>query len=273
LANAVCAKDLRPATEIEIRASGAIPGYASPIGLRDVFVVVDDAVAESANLITGANEEGYHLKNTNYGRDYSANLVLDIASAKNGDACVVCGHAMRSTRGVEVGNIFQLGTKYSEALGCFFLDRDMVKKPVVMGSYGIGIGRLLACIAEEHHDEQGLMWPAAVAPYQVHLIVLGAKSSGSEIMAEAEKVYSQLCEAGMEVLFDDRLESPGVKFNDADLIGLPLRVTISDRSIKHGGVEFKMRWQNEREIIPLREIEKRLTVEIIEILSTSLDKK
>jgi prolyl-tRNA synthetase len=249
LANALTAAgkgaviSFRPATEEEIRAAGAEPGYASPIGLpvgdHRLVVVVDDSVATSPNLVAGSNEEGYHLMNTNYGRDYTAQIVTDIASAVEGAPCPNCGAAMRASRGVEVGNIFKLGTRYSEALGCFFVDENGQKKPVVMGSYGIGVGRLLACIAEEHHDERGLCWPASVAPYPAHLVLLAGKSGRPE--AQAEELYNNLVAAGLEPLFDDRLESPGVKFMDADLIGVPLRLTVGERSLKNGGVEVKPR--------------------------------
>jgi prolyl-tRNA synthetase len=249
LANALAAAGkgavigLRPATEAEIRVIGAEPGYASPVGLplgdKRLLVVADDSVASSPNLVAGANEPGYHLLNTNYGRDYTAQIVTDIASAGEGSACPNCGADMRASRGVEVGNIFKLGTRYSEALGCLFVDENGEKKPVIMGSYGIGVGRLLACVAEEHHDERGLCWPASVAPYPAHLVVLGGKSGQPE--AQAEDVYGKLVAAGLEPLFDDRPESPGVKFMDADLIGIPLRLTIGERSLKNGGVEVKPR--------------------------------
>jgi len=233
----------RPATEEEIRATGAEPGYASPIGLgensRRMVVIADDSVTASPNLVAGANQAGYHLLNTNYGRDYTAQIVTDIASADEGASCPNCGAAMRTSRGVEVGNIFKLGTRYSEALGCSFLDENGEKKPVIMGSYGIGVGRLLACVAEEHHDERGLCWPASVAPYPAHIVVLGGKSGQPEVVAEG--LYNQLVGAGLEPLYDDRPESPGVKFMDADLIGIPLRLTIGERSLKNGGVEFKPR--------------------------------
>jgi prolyl-tRNA synthetase len=244
LANAVGAKALRPATEAEIRAAGLEPGYASPIGLQGGIVVVDDAIPQSPNLVAGANEEGYHLMNVNYQRDYQADVVADIALAQDGDLCPQCESQMVASRGVEVGNIFKLGTFYSESMGCAYLDQAGESKPVVMGSYGIGSGRLLASVAEEHHDEQGLIWPITVSPYHVHLVSLGEASD------EAEKVYRKLVEAGMEILFDDREESPGVKFNDADLIGNPLRLTVSDRSIQQGGVELKRRDSDETMILP-----------------------
>jgi prolyl-tRNA synthetase len=249
LANAVQARSLRPATAEEIRAIGAEPGYGSPVGTRGAHVVVDDAVPESPNLAAGANEAGYHLLNVNHGRDYSAALVRDIAAAGEGDACPECGAPLRAARGVEVGNIFKLGTRYSQALGATFLDRDGQSRPVIMGSYGIGAGRLLACIAEEHHDAQGLKWPASVAPYHVHLV--GMRSADGAAEQAAADLYARLWRAGVETLYDDREERPGVKFNDADLIGLPVRLTVSERSLQRGGVELKRRAEKDSRVVGL----------------------
>ena len=156
---------------------------------------------------------------------------------------------MKAKRGVEVGNIFKLGVDFSAPMGCTYTAADGTERPVVMGSYGIGSGRLLACIAEEHHDDYGLVWPVSVAPYQVHLVGLVGKEAGSPTLELAESLYSALQNAGLEVLYDDRLESPGVKFNDADLIGLPLRLTVSERAIKQGGVELKRRDLADKEIL------------------------
>src|ERR671913_1385927 len=178
LANAVGASGLRPALPEEIMAVGAEPGYGSPLGVKGAIVVVDDAIPASPNLVAGANEEGFHFLNVNYGRDFDADIVADIAAAENGSLCPECTNTMRAFRGVEVGNIFKLGTRYSEALGASFLDADGKRKPVVMGSYGIGLGRLLACIAEEHHDENGLVWPISVAPYHVHIVAAEAGEVG-----------------------------------------------------------------------------------------------
>lgn len=261
LANAIRARDLRPATEDEISATGAVPGYASPLGLKNVLVVVDDILPASPNLVAGANAEGYHLLNTNYGRDYTASVVADIAAAQEGSACPECSRPLRAERGVEVGNIFQLGTRYSDALGCTFLDKDGQNKPVIMGSYGIGVGRLLGCVAEEHHDEHGLRWPVTIAPYPVHLVLLRGKGD-SKGEAIAEDLCRDLQTSGVEVLLDDRDESPGVKFNDADLIGLPVRITISERALGQGGVEMKLRSQADKEIVPLETIVARVTSEI-----------
>lgn len=254
LANVVGATNLRLATEAEILAIGAQPGYGSPIGARrDAYtLVVDDLVAQSPNLVAGANRVGWHLLHTNHGRDYQADVVADIVAAAAGDACATCAATLRSVRGVEVGNIFKLGTHFSEALGAMFLDATGREKPVVMGSYGIGVGRLLACVVEKHHDRAGIVWPLAVAPYQVHLVVLGRKAPAA--VAAAEQLYRDLWAAGIEVLMDDRDESPGVKFNDADLIGLPLRLTVGDRSLKAGGIELKPRRGDETRLAPLADI-------------------
>jgi prolyl-tRNA synthetase len=252
LANTLKARDLRPAQEDEIKAVGAVPGYASPVGLKGVFVVVDDLIPACPNLVAGANQEGFHLRNVNFGRDYQADLVTDIVSAGEGAACPECGAPMRLSHGVEVGNIFKLGTRYSDALQCAFLDEDGKQKPVIMGSYGIGVGRLLACIAEEHHDEHGLCWPYRVAPYPIHLVALAGRSPAVE--SQAEQLHASLKDAGCEPLYDDRNESPGVKFADADLIGLPVRLTVSDRSLKAGGVELKLRTGQEVRIVPVENV-------------------
>ncbi len=270
LANAVKAKALRPAHEEEIVAIGASPGYGSPIGVKNALIVVDDIIPDSPNLVAGANEDGFHYLSVNYGRDYRANIVADIAAASDGDLCPHCGNAMRTSRGVEIGNIFKLGTRYTEALGATFLDKDGKEKPVIMGSYGIGVGRLLACVAEEHHDDHGLILPITIAPYQVHLVNLSKKSNA------AEEIYADLQAAGVEVLFDDREGmSAGVKFNDADLIGLPLRVTVGDRGLKQGTVELKRRDGSDSESIPVAEIvtavKEKIAVMTAEIMETVID--
>jgi len=267
LAAVARAESLRPATEEEIRAVGAVPGYASPVGLSraaprplDFLVVADDAVPQSPNLVAGANEAGFHLLDVNVPRDWEPDLTADIAAAGEGDGCPTCGKPLAAVRGVEVGNIFKLGTRYSAAVGAVFLDADGAERPVVMGSYGIGLGRLLACIAEEHHDERGLRCPVSVAPYHVHLVSLGA--AGTPAMAAAEAAYRALGEAGIEVLFDDRAESPGVKFADADLIGVPLRLTASAKSLAAGGLELKRRDRAEKTIVPAEGIPERLAAEL-----------
>ncbi|HEX2907785.1 MAG TPA: proline--tRNA ligase, partial [Phototrophicaceae bacterium] len=264
LANTVGAKAMRPATEEEIRAVGAVPGYGSPIGVHDAVIVVDDSIAKSPNLVSGANEAGYHLLNTNYGRDYTAQHVTDIAAAREGDACPECGQPLKAVRGVEVGNIFKLGTRYSDKLGCTFLDKEGNSKPVIMGSYGIGLGRLLACVAEAHHDDHGLCWPVSVAPYPVHLVLIH-DSTGSAANETAETVYNNLQRNGIEVLFDDRDERPGVKFNDADLIGCPLRLTVSKKALEQGGIEMKHRTRAEKTIVPVAEIVPQVQAELTQL--------
>ncbi len=272
LANVVGARELRPATEEEIRATGAVPGFASPIGLARFGgqwedgqgrprIVIDESISSSYNLVAGANEMDYHLLNTNYPRDYSVDIVTDIAAAEAGYACPECGNPLRAVRGVEVGNIFKLGTRYSDSLGCTFLGEDGQPKLVIMGSYGIGVGRLLACVAEENHDELGLVWPVTVAPYQVHLVLLRGKGS-PQAEDTANNLYADLQAGGVEVLYDDRDESPGVKFNDADLIGLPIRLTVSERALGQGGVEMKLRGKPEKRILPLDETAVQIRTEI-----------
>ena len=239
LARATGATGLRPALEAEIRAAGAVPGYASPAGIRGAITVVDDLIPATGNLVGGANEPDYHIRNLNYGRDFHADVVADIVTASEGAGCPTCAGALALSRGVEVGNTFRLGTWISDAVGCTFLDDDGTAKPVVMGSYGIGVGRLLACIAEEHHDEAGLAWPVTVAPFDVYVVALrGGEAGAAELAAD-------LCAQGLEVLLDDRDERPGVKFNDADLIGVPIRMTVSTRTVADAQAELKLRVESE----------------------------
>jgi prolyl-tRNA synthetase len=248
LATVVQAAELRPMTPAEIQAVGCVAGYGSPIGVGDrALVVVDESAAESPNLVAGANEEGWHLLNTNVGRDYEADRIADIAAVDEGYPCVTCGSPLRATRGVEVGNIFKLGTHFSVPLGANYLDEDGTEKPIVMGSYGIGVGRLFACIAEEHHDDRGLLWPPAIAPFTVHVCALGPEG-----LAAADGIVESLEAAGIDVLLDDRGERPGVQFTDAELIGCPIRLTVSKRSLEAGGIEVSLRADASggREIVP-----------------------
>ncbi|MBL8155192.1 MAG: proline--tRNA ligase [Anaerolineae bacterium] len=258
LINAVKAKAMRPARDEEIRATGAVAGYGSAIGVKNALVVVDEMIPTSPNLVAGANESGYHFLNVNYGRDFKADIVADIISARDGDPCPNCGQPLRTVRGVEVGNIFKLGTRYSDSLGCSFLDQEGKSRPIIMGSYGIGVGRLLACVAEQHHDDKGLIWPISVAPYAVYLVVI----PDEQAKAAGEQLYTALREAGVDVLIDDRDERAGVKFNDADLIGLPIRLTVSKKSMEKGGVELKRRDQDGIRLIPLAEVVTQVQAEI-----------
>ncbi|MEX1277734.1 MAG: His/Gly/Thr/Pro-type tRNA ligase C-terminal domain-containing protein, partial [Chloroflexota bacterium] len=245
---------LRPAHVEEIRAAGMEPGYASPIGAHDTVVVVDELAARSPNLVAGANRHGYHLLNVNHGRDFSADLVVDITNAREGDPCRQCGKPVVLRHGIEVGNIFKLGTDFTRALGATYLAEDGSRQLVVMGSYGIGLGRNVACIVEEHHDEKGIVWPREVAPYPAHLVALGAGKDPA-VGEAAEGLYQRLTDAGVEILYDDRDESPGVKLTDAELLGMPTILTISTRSLAAGGVEVTDRASGERGVRPLADVE------------------
>ena len=258
LANAVKTGELRPARPEEITAAGMVPGYGSPIGAHDTVVVVDELVARSPNLVAGANRTGFHLRNTNVGRDYTPDIVAEITSAREGDPCPECGAPVRMRNGIEIGNIFKLGTRYTAALGANYLGEDGVERPIVMGSYGIGIDRSLACIVEAHHDAKGIAWPAAVAPYPAHLVTVAAIKEPT-VREAAEALYGRLTDAGVEILYDDRNESPGVKFTDAELLGMPLIVTISPRSLAAGGAEVTVRATGERSVRPIEEVEAQLT--------------
>lgn len=252
LTNAIKARRVRPATGDEIRAVEAEPGYGSPIGIRReaVLLVVDDLVAHSPNLVAGANKPEYHYLHTNYGRDYTADLVIDVVAADDGAPCPHCQTPMQAVRGVEVGNIFKLGTKYSVAMGATYLDEKGEAQPIVMGSYGIGSERLMAVLIEKHHDEYGIQWPISVAPYQL-LVVSLATNKTPEVAAAADEIYQTLQAAGIEVLYDDRDERAGVKFNDADLIGIPLRLTVGGKGLKSGQLELKVRRTGETREVAL----------------------
>lgn len=240
---------LRPATDDEIRRIGAAPGYASPVGLKEVFVIVDREIPASPNLVSGANQAGYHLLNVNYGRDYQAARVAEIALAQAGDPCHACGKPLQLVEGVACGEMLLADPAYSQEAGCTFRDEAGQTRPALLGKYSLALTRLLGCLAEFHHDEYGLRLPPAAAPYPVHLVMLASKSSQAEALSA--ELYAQLSAAGLEPLFDDRSESPGVKFNDADLIGIPLRLTIGERGLQKGGIEFKNRISGETGVFPL----------------------
>ncbi len=243
LAAALEAVSLRPATEDEIRAVGAVPGFASPVGLKSVFVIVDKAIAETPNLVSGANQPEYHLLNINYGRDYTAQVVADIAAAPDDASCPDCAAPMRRFFATQVARVTTYGEGFNDPAGCSFLDRDGKPGQVHMTTAMLDLVRVLACAAEQHLDERGLALPISIAPYQVHLVALKGG------FTFAEQLYANLAAAGVEVLFDDRDESPGVKFNDADLIGLPIRLTVAEKSLAQGGVEFKLRRESERRVV------------------------
>ena len=259
LVNALkAAGGLRPAHPDEIRAAGMEPGYASPMGARDTTVVVDELAARSPNLVAGANRAGFHARNVNVGRDFTPDLVADITNARAGDRCPKCGAPVHLSNGIEVGNIFKLGTDFTKALNATFLAEDGSRRHPIMGSYGIGLGRTMASIVETHHDDRGICWPAAVAPYPAHLVALGAQRDAA-VREQADGFHERLARAGVEILYDDRDESPGVKFTDAELLGMPLIVTISPRSLAAGGAEVTRRASGERAVVPLDDVFRELT--------------
>ncbi len=251
LAFALGAADLRLMVDAELEQAGLVGGYASPKGLEGVRVVADDSVPGAPNLVAGANKPDTHLRNVNYGRDWSADAVTDIALARAGDPCPVCGSPIETRRGIELGHVFKLGTFYSEKLGATFLDRDGNARPAIMGSYGIGLERLLASIVQANHDEKGIIWPPSAAPYDAHLIALSTDQPN--VVKAADALYDDLRKEGIDTIYDDRAESAGVKFNDADLLGMPLRVTVSPRTLKNDSVELKRRSESETTLAPRAE--------------------
>ena len=233
------------------RVTGAKVGFAGPVGLKEkIEVVMDNEVSAMANFIVGACETDYHLKNVNSGRDFTPDKIADVRNAVEGDACPKCGQPLKMARGTEVGHIFKLGTKYSDALGCVYLDKDGRENTMIMGCYGIGVSRTLAAIIEQNHDDDGIKWPVVAAPYKV--IVVPTKVNDEENMGLAEKIYEQLLDEGVEVLIDDRNERPGVKFKDADLIGIPLRITVGRRA-GEDIVEIKYRATGEASEVSVEE--------------------
>jgi len=239
--NALKARVVFAATDDMIRAAGLVPGYASPIGMKGGILLVDLSVPVSANLVAGANEAGFHVKNVNYGRDFTVagpfSEPVDVAQAAEGHLEINGVHRLKAVRGIEIGNIFKLGTKFSEALGCTFQAEDKTTRPAVMGCYGIGVGRLLASVVEDSHDDNGIVWPKEVTPYHVHLVALGQ----GELLDDCVKLAKELEAAGFEVLLDDRDERPGVKFKDADLWGIPVRLALGGKSREQGAFEWKER--------------------------------
>ena len=241
--------NLRIASPSELKAKSLIAGSLSPIGLdRNIRVIADKSVKMGTNFLAGANEKGFHFRNINFPRDFTADLVDDIAEANAGDTCPNCSGTFKLHRGIEVGHVFKLGTVYSEKLGVLFSDESGDKQPVLMGCYGIGVGRLLAAAVEANHDENGIVLPRAIAPFEIHLVGLNLEQK--PVNSLAETLYHELKRHNIDVLFDDRDSAPGSKLKDADLIGIPLRIVISHRSIKTGGVEVKARKQNNIQIVP-----------------------
>jgi len=251
--------ELRPATEEEISALGSDAGFISPVGIKkeNLFIVADDSIPLIKNMYTGANQLNRDLLNVNYGRDWQADAVGDIAQAFVGGEGVRGGQ-LSEKFGIEVGNIFQLGYHYTRLMkDAVFIDQDGQGKPYYMGCYGIGLGRTLATIVEKYHDDKGIIWPKSVAPFQVHLVSLGSKDATvvEQINSAASSLHDELEAAGVEVLWDDRADvSAGAKFADADLIGIPLRLVISEKTLKENSVEWKERNSDEAKLISIAEI-------------------
>ncbi|MBC8275023.1 MAG: proline--tRNA ligase [Chloroflexi bacterium] len=252
LKNLLKCSELRLATETEVKTAGLVAGSASPIGIKGIRIVADDSINLGSNFIAGANKPDTHLKNVNYPRDFKIDLLVDIATSRPGDGCPKCNGKLQSSRGIEVGHVFKLGTFLSEKLGASFLDRNGVSQSIIMGTYGIGLGRLMAAAVEQNHDDKGIMWPVTIAPYHIYLCPL--RLENPDVAENAEKLYQNLTRKNFEVLFDDRDESPGVKFNDADLLGIPLRLTISPRTLESQSIEIKWRKEKQTELLPLEGI-------------------
>ena len=253
LKNALHCDDLRFAEDEEVRAAGLVAGSASAVGITGIRKVADPSIESGNNFVVGANKPDTHMTGANYPRDFEVDLLADIALAQPGQLCSQCGGTLESTRGVEVGHIFKLGTFFSETLGANYLDAEGRNLPITMGCYGIGVGRLLAAAIEQNHDDRGIAFPHPVAPYQAHLV--GLNLSNEDVAAAAVELYDQLNAAGIETLYDDRPDAAaGVKFNDADLIGLPVRLVISPRNLNNGVVEVRGRQEAEAETVPLSEV-------------------
>ena len=250
--------EMEMASEEMVKAvTGAETGFAGPIGIKADYLFIDQEVVDQSNLVVGANKTGFHIKNANFGRDFEG-VVGDFRSVQHGDKCSNCGGELEIMRGVEVGHIFKLGTKYSEAMDCTFVDKEGKSHPIQMGCYGIGVERTAAAIIEQHHDENGIKWPLSVAPY--HVIVVPVNMKKEEQVENAEKIYKQLESIGVEAILDDRNERPGFKFKDAELIGIPMRITVG-KDIVDGKVEFVLRETGEKELIALEDIEARVREE------------
>ncbi|MBC8588039.1 proline--tRNA ligase [Paratissierella segnis] len=236
-----------------IAITGANKGFTGPIRLKpDARLILDYRITKMKNIVVGGNETDYHIKNANYGRDFSGEIVDDLLTVEKGDTCPKCGMPLMMDRGIEVGNIFQLGTKYSEAIGAKFLDENGKEKPFVMGSYGVGVSRTVAAIVEQYHDDKGIIWPLVVSPYHVIITVINTKNK--EQLELGEALYDKLNKIGVETLLDDRNERAGIKFNDRDLIGIPIRITVGKRAAENI-VEYSLRTSEDKQEVNVDEIE------------------
>ena len=243
--------DLEMATEEQLAAAGTVGGYMGPVGIdnKKVIVVVDATVMKMHNVCCGANKEGYHFINVNPGRDFTPTYVADIRLIQEGDPCPHCGGEVSKARGIEVGQVFKLFTKYSSALKATYLDENGKEQPMVMGCYGVGVSRTMAAAIEQNYDDNGIIWPIEIAPYHVLVVPVNTKDEASA--AKAEEIYMQLKKVGLDTVIDDRNERPGVKFKDADLIGYPLRVVVGPKTLTEGKLEVKIRKTGEIRYLPL----------------------
>ena len=266
LKNALHCNDLRLADDDEVDAAGLIAGSASAIGITGMRRIADPSIHSGANFVVGANRPDTHYRNANYGRDFDADLITDIALAQPGQQCAQCAAGtLAATRGVEVGHIFKLGTFFSEALGAGYLDNAGQQRPIVMGCYGIGVSRVLAAAIEQNHDDNGIIFPPPIAPYHAHLV--GLNLADDAVAAAADDLYNRLWAAGIETLYDDRVDAAaGVKFNDADLIGLPVRLVVSPRNLRQGMVEVRRRAGGDAAMIPLDSVAAAVTDAVAELL-------
>jgi len=237
----------RPAEPEELFSmTGAHAGSIGPIGLKsDITIIADNLLKDANGLVSGANKDGYHYKNIDITRDCTISAYADVRTVLDGEPCIHGGHPLRIVNAIEVGHIFKLGTKYSKALNAVFLDEHGKEQPIIMGSYGIGLERIIACAIEQHHDDKGICWPTAIAPYTVHLIGLGLHKS-QDVVDACTSIHDALEQSGIDVLFDDRDVSPGIKFNDADLIGLPIQLIVGEKGLLQGQLEMKNRTTQER---------------------------
>ena len=243
--------DLEMATEEQLAAAGTVGGYMGPVGIdnKKVIVVVDSTVMKMHNVCCGANKEGFHFINVNPDRDFTPTYVADIRLIQEGDPCPHCGGEVSKARGIEVGQVFKLFTKYSSALKATYLDENGKEQPMVMGCYGVGVSRTMAAAIEQNYDDNGIIWPIEIAPYHVLVVPVNTKDEASA--AKAEEIYMQLKKVGLETVIDDRNERPGVKFKDADLIGYPLRVVVGPKTLTEGKLEVKIRKTGEIRYLPL----------------------
>jgi prolyl-tRNA synthetase len=248
---------LRPGSEEEIfELLGAHPGSLGAVGVSELRIIADPALEGRTSMTTGANADDFHLRGVNVGRDIAVDEWVDLREVSAGEGCPSCDGVLEVYKAIEVGHIFKLGTMYSEALGAAVLDETGKSRPIIMGSYGIGLGRGVAAIAEAHNDEKGLVWPVAVAPWEV---VITLVKTDDETMAAGEELYAELTSSGIEVLLDDRKERPGVKFNDAELIGVPFRVTMGPRGLAEGNVEFVTRASGDSVDLPVAAVAEHVT--------------